>query len=262
MGGLLSFNAPMTERVLTADLGNSAVKLTAWDLAGATPSVAARERVGWGEELRQALAALGSVERVLACGVAGPRRWSELEAACLESALPPPLEPPLDLRIACRDPHTIGRDRLFAARGAWWRLAEPAIVVDAGTALTVDALGLEGGEPAFLGGAIAPGPALLAKALAEGAAQLFAVEPSPDAAALGLDSREALVAGVSVGFQGAGVELVRRISKEARLEAAPVVLTGGAADFLAPVLSGREVRREPELVALGLLAADAAARAR
>jgi type III pantothenate kinase len=250
----------MTERVLTADLGNSAVKLTAWDLASGAPRPGAQRRVAWGEALRRALDELGSAERVLACQVAGPARWAEFEAACAEGGLPEPREPRLDLGVSCRDLHTIGRDRLFAARGAWELFGTPAVVVDAGTALTVDALGLVDGAPSFLGGAIAPGPALLARALAGGAAQLFEVEPRPDAAALGQDSREALVAGVSVGFQGAAKELVSRVSTEAGLEGAPIALTGGAAEFLAWAFPARAVRREPELVALGLLAADAAER--
>jgi type III pantothenate kinase len=212
--------------------------------------------------LAPAVEGLGAVLRVLACQVAGAERAHEFAAVCASVGRPAPREPRLDLAIECRDTHTIGRDRLFAARGAWELLGTPAIVVDAGTALTVDALGrAAGGGPSFLGGAIAPGPLLLAASLASGAEQLFEVTPSPRAAALGRDSREALTAGVSVGFVGAAKELVLRIGKEAGLEDAPLVLTGGAASFLADAFEERHLTHEPELVARGLIAADAAERA-
>jgi type III pantothenate kinase len=250
----------MTERVLTADLGNSAVKLSAWGSCGSAERPLAQRRVAWGEELGRALDELGSVDRVLVCQVAGPMRWHEFERACAEAGRPLPFEPALDLAIGCRDHHTIGRDRLFAARGAWALLGEAAVVVDAGTALTVDALGVEAEAPCFLGGAIAPGPTLLSRALAGGAAQLFEVDARADAVALGQDSREALVAGISIGFQGAAKELVARLSQEAGLGDAPIALTGGAAALLSEAFPGRTVRHEPDLVALGLLAADGAAR--
>jgi type III pantothenate kinase len=165
------------------------------------------------------------------------------------------------LEIACREPASVGRDRLFAARGAWQLLHSSCLVLDAGTALTVDALRASDGErPVFLGGAIAPGPRLLARALSSGTARLPEVDPRPLPRALGRDTREALEAGVALGFLGAARELAARIAAEAGLGAAPLVLTGGARAFLeAPSLfDGRTLRVEPELVHLGLLAASGA----
>jgi type III pantothenate kinase len=167
------------------------------------------------------------------------------------------VNPAAPLEIACRDPHTIGRDRLFAAAGAWAELHEAGIVLDAGTALTVDALdsGKHGGR--FLGGAIAPGPQLLARALGTGAAQLFEVDYAPNAPALGRDSAAALRAGISVGFRGAAIELVRCVAREAGLEDSVLWLTGGASEALAlpHLFEGFRLRHEPRLVHLGLLAA-------
>lgn len=253
----------MTERVLTADLGNSAIKLAVWELDGEDPTLVERSRVEWGGELGRVIREFGAVVRVLACRVTKGARFEEFSAACEAAGLPSPREPRLDLAISCRDAHTIGRDRLFAARGAWARCRSSALVVDAGTALTVDALGVDvDGAPVFLGGAIAPGPELLAASLARGAAQLFEVRADPHAPALGQDSHEALVSGVSVGFVGAARELVARVGAEAGLEGAPLALTGGAAHFLESALvEMREVFHEPELVALGLLAADVTERA-
>lgn len=170
------------------------------------------------------------------------------------------INPPSGLELRVEHPETVGADRLFAARGALERLGRSAIVVDAGTALTVDALLVEDGRGIFLGGAIAPGPALLAEALGRGGARLHGIEPQPGAPALGRETAEALEAGVVVGFEGAALELVRRVGLEAELGQAPVLLTGGAAGFLREAL-GRTLAELVEVQALvpeGLAAAWAA----
>lgn len=186
-----------------------------------------------------------------------------------------------DLRNLTRTPATVGRDRLFAAWGALLRHPAGALVVDAGTALTVDAVrgvgeateGASRGVAAeFLGGAIAPGPGILATALSAGGARLPDFEVSPSADALGRDTEGALAAGVRHGFLGAARELVAAISAEAGMEDSPIVVTGGAAPFLGgavgevtaeassvPFIDGagrsRRTTWDPLLVHRGLLAA-------
>jgi type III pantothenate kinase len=114
-----------------------------------------------------------------------------------------------------------------------------------------------GARPAFLGGAIAPGPALLARALAEGTARLPLVQPDPGAAALGRDTEAAVRAGVSIGFRGAARELALRVAREAGLGEAPLVVTGGARAFLLgePLVAGRASIEVEDLVHVGLLVA-------
>ncbi len=241
---------------LTLDLGNSALKAVNWG-AAAPASVRVEWDADWQDALRELVSA--PVERALVSSVVDAARLREVTHWLEELAPEVHVNPTPSLAIGCRSEATIGRDRLYAAWGAWTLGGEPAIVVDAGTALTVDALALRGGRPTFLGGAIAPGPGLLADALRAGGAQLAAFdnEPRPDAPALGQDSREALEAGVSVGFQGAVRELVRRVAAEAGLAQAPVRLTGGASALLVDddLFEGRVVHRDPWLVHLGLRAA-------
>jgi type III pantothenate kinase len=156
-----------------------------------------------------------------------------------------------------RTPETLGADRLFAARGAAERVRESCLVVDAGTAVTVDALRRAAdGRCTFLGGAIAPGPALLARALHSGTARLPRFEPLPDAPALGKDTLAALAAGVLHGFRGAVRELADAVGREAGLADAALVLGGGARVWLGPdPFPGRRVVVLDELVHVGLLAA-------
>lgn len=245
----------MSASVLTADLGNSALKLVLWE-DGEAPRAMREATLDW-EELGAAPSAswlreFGGATEVLVSAVAGEERAGRFAAACQAEELPEPRAPGHGLRVLCRDEHTIGRDRLFAARGAWELLGEAALVVDVGTALTVDALGA---ERSFLGGAIAPGPRLLADALARGTADLFEVRARRGAAALGRDSREALISGVSHGLRGAVRELVLGVGREAGLESAPLVLTGGARELVADLWGARRVVSDVHLVARGLLAA-------
>ena len=247
---------------ITVDLGNSRAKLRAWRPAGglrSRPLDAAEldgsrrlaERIaGWlRRQPRPALAVLSSVA---AADV--EERVAGVLAGASERLL---VGPPPGLEVLCRVPAEVGRDRLYAARGALVVLARSAVVVDAGTALTVDAvLHREGGAGIFLGGAIAPGPSLLASALAAGAARLPRVEPEPGAEALGRDTRAAIRAGIAVGFRGAARALVEGVSREADLEDAPVVLAGGAREFLLrPPFTARSLVDLPEVVHLGMLAA-------
>ena len=137
-----------------------------------------------------------------------------------------------------------------------------AVVVQVGTCLTVDAVvgpRGEGDDAAgrFLGGAIAPGPGLLAEALERGGARLPRVEPDPEAPALGRDTPRALQAGIGVGLRGAVRELVLEVGREAGVVDAPVVLTGGACAFARTGLASleRTVYEDAHAVARGLAAA-------
>jgi type III pantothenate kinase len=73
----------------------------------------------------------------------------------------------VDSRYA--DPAQLGSDRWAALIGARARTTEACIVVNTGTAATIDALS---GAGEFLGGLIVPGPDLMAEALAQGTARL------------------------------------------------------------------------------------------
>lgn len=264
-------------RILTVDLGNTRCKLRLWDadaVAGEVPSPvdaldvdAPEDEAGDGaDEVRRARDWITRHEpaRAALCSVAsGPR------AAAIEALAPfEHPDPGLDVRV--REPGRVGRDRLFAARGALEvarrdRADGGIVVVDAGTALTVDALGVKGGAGTFLGGSIAPGPGPLADALARRGAQLFEVDPRPGAHALGRDTREALEGGIVVGFRGAARALVEAVVREAEFVRPALVLTGGARALLlepepflptgsAAVGSVASLRAVEDLVHLGLLA--------
>ncbi len=128
--------------------------------------------------------------------------------------------------VSIDNPETVGADRWCNVAAAVDAGCDHAIVVDAGTATTIDVL--ENGV--FVGGFIAPGMAFAARKLQEEAARLWTVPFEPVPLAPGRDTDTALAAGAfHVGVCGvAGVV-------EALLEDRPdarVVLTGGLGKFL------------------------------
>jgi len=251
----------MPALVLTADLGNSRCKLRLWALGaeparpldGATFAVEDAES----SAVSAWLAARAPLAHAAISSVGAPEFETRLRSALAQATQGDVLTPDHGLELDVRESHTVGADRLFAARGALRELGEPALVVDAGTALTVDALDVRAGRGVFRGGAIAPGPELLADSLARSTARLPRIAARPGARALGKSTHEALEAGISVGFRGAARELIERVGRESGLVQAPVALTGGARAFLLEpaLLEGRRVVAIEDLVHLGLLAA-------
>lgn len=154
------------------------------------------------------------------------------------------------------DPETItGVDRLLNAAAAWETLKSACVIVDAGTAVTVDFVD---GVGTFQGGAIAPGAALQLAALHEHTAALPQVSfAAPDPEAFGKNTRQAMLQGVFHGIRG----LVWRLTEQyaERYGAFPTVIaTGGDAE----TLFGHDElvnRIVPDLTLLGMAAAARAA---
>ena len=145
-------------------------------------------------------------------------------------------DPDLPLRIGYHTPETLGADRIAAACAAHAAygtdasgLARAVLVIDAGTACTLDVVDAEG---VYRGGAIAPGPGLLAQVLGTGTAQLPHVETDWPGEVIGRSTREAIQVGIMVGFAGAVDRLLAEA--EAALGTPAVrVATGGHARLLA-----------------------------
>lgn len=148
--------------------------------------------------------------------------------------------------ILIDNPKELGADRIVNSLGAYSKFGGPAIAVDVGTATTFDVVS-EGGE--YLGGAIAPGLQVSARALYERTARLLLVELAPPRSPVGKNTVEALQSGLVYGHAAMIDGMVERLAKE--IGQPTVVITGG----LAPVLVGecRTVdHHEPWLTLEGL----------
>lgn len=129
-------------------------------------------------------------------------------------------------------PGDVGPDRLVNAYAAAHLYGTPAVVVDCGTATTLDAVDQAG---AFIGGAIAPGLALGLEALAAHTARLPLVELRLPDGPIGRDTAAAIRVGTVLGHRAMIEGLLARMRRELAAGAgvAPhdvrVVLTGGLA---------------------------------
>ena len=153
------------------------------------------------------------------------------------------------LRIDYDDPARIGVDRLAAAAAA--HRATPAgratVVVDAGTALTVDAIDAAG---TFRGGAIAPGLRLGLSALSAGTSFLPQVELATTTPLLGKNTQDGLRSGA---LHGAAALVEGFCTRMAAVLDSPVAvfLTGGDAPLLHPHIAATHTC-DPHLVLRGL----------
>ncbi len=158
------------------------------------------------------------------------------------------------LKTQVHEPDVLGIDRLLSAFAASNRFSVPLIVIDAGSAVTVD---LVSHDREFVGGAILPGLSLQTRSLATGTDSLPHVNrwnaddplPSP-----GQNTADAIRLGVLLGLAGA-VDRIVASYQELQAESpqnCPVVLTGGDAATLSPILRfPHEI--VPNLVCRGLL---------
>jgi len=126
----------------------------------------------------------------------------------------------------------LGADRLANVYGALRRYKPPILVIDYGTAITFDYISKRG---IFEGGLIIPGLNLSARALGEHTALLPSLKKlGPVRGLCGRNTKEAINAGVLIGFAALSDGLVERFQKFCRPRRLTVLATGGLAKKVAP----------------------------
>lgn len=194
-------------------------------------------------------------ERLERALVAGVSRAFDVAVTFVRSTT---IMPPM--RVGYDEPWRLGADRWVAAVAGFAavRGRRDVVVVDAGTALTVDVVRRDGQH---LGGVIVPGPVLMVTALLErtrgirvrarGVVRSIVGRPRANRGGhLGQDTRAALDLGAALAVAG----LIDRIVADTRrsLKRKPVLLlTGGAAPAIAPFVQTQS-RQIPDLVLQGL----------
>lgn len=144
------------------------------------------------------------------------------------------------------NPHDVGADRIANALAAIDRCGAPVMVLDFGTATTLDVVDRDGG---YLGGAIAPGLSIAAEALFRRAARLARVDVREPERVIGRNPGESIQSGLFHGYSALVEGLVRRAWEEMGAEV-PVLATGG----LSHVFRDLDVLEAvvPELTLVGL----------
>jgi type III pantothenate kinase len=139
----------------------------------------------------------------------------------------------IGLPVKLAAPDRVGHDRLLNALAAR-REAAPAVVVDAGTAVTVDLVDAAG---AFAGGTIFPGVGMMARSLHQFTASLPKIEVAEATPPIpGTATEPAMAAGIWWAIVG-GVRAI--LAEYGRGPKSPrkILLTGGDAELLLPGLT-------------------------
>lgn len=137
----------------------------------------------------------------------------------------------LELVTEVEEPERVGIDRLLASLAAYSRVPEDssAVAISVGTATTVDFVEPDG---THVGGAILPGPELMARSLHEHTAKLphISIDPVLPTERWGTNTKDAIQIGIANAILGAADQLVWDWAEHS---AAPpwVFVTGGDAGY-------------------------------
>jgi type III pantothenate kinase len=240
--------------VLAIDAGNTRVKWgvhdgSAWRAMGAVETADART-------LPASLAAALPAQAAIASNVAGAAVQAAIEHACAQASLPVRFirgeASRLGVTSAYRDPAQLGSDRWIALVAAHAARPGHKLVINAGTAVTIDALTADG---RFLGGVIVPGPALMRRSLDHGTSALREspgeLRDFPD------NTPDAIATGTVIACAGAADRMARAMNARGTPPGL-IILSGGAARELAPALGlPHEIHQTLVLDGLQLIARSA-----
>ena len=143
----------------------------------------------------------------------------------------------LGIEINTETPEKVGQDRLINATAAYQQYKTSLIIIDCGTASTLDVVTAEG---VFQGGVICPGLLISADVLFSKAAQLFQVNLEMPENVIGKNTTDSIKSGLIYGYGGMIDSLIKRITNEIEQQGQPtptVVITGGLAAKILPILS-------------------------
>jgi len=161
----------------------------------------------------------------------------------------------LGMEIAYQPPGDVGADRLVDAIAAVHKYGAPCIVLDFGSATTLNAIAapsVPDGLPVYLGGAICLGIGLSLDALFAKAAKIPRVELALPSRAIGGNTAEALQSGIVLGTLALVEGLVARFRAQMNAPDCPVIATGGHASGLLAAESTIITHLEPHLTLDGL----------
>jgi len=234
--------------ILAVDAGNTRIKWglhdgNSWQSKG---WVATTDVAGLGDAWK----GLTAPERIVVSNVAGQQVARRIEGACadwparIQWAVA--VESQCGVRNGYETPSQLGSDRWAALIAARAIAPEGCVVVNAGTAMTVDTLTADG---VFLGGLIVPGLATMQRASVESAASIKSCgghyRDTPQ------NTPDAVYSGALSAMVGAVWHMNAFLAGEIK-RTPTCLLSGGDAQLLLPLLSGK-TRMVDNLVLDGLI---------
>ena len=147
-----------------------------------------------------------------------------------------------------RKPKQVGQDRLVCAYAAMQLYGKPAIVVDLGTAITLDVVSSRG---SYEGGIIVPGIRLSAESLYQKTALLPQIDIHKPCNLIGTDTEGSILSGIFYGYGAMISGLIAQISK--KIKGKPkVIVTGGYASIMKKYIQRKVDIIDTDLVFKGL----------
>ena len=134
------------------------------------------------------------------------------------------VDPGIQFSPRCYENGKLGVDRAVDCVAAIKTYQAPFMVIDFGTATTIDVIGP---DERYLGGSIAPGLRVSLDALVSRTAMLPRVELQMPSTVLGRNTVEQIQVGVVAGYVGNMEYLIRRIKEETGCPDMKVIATGG-----------------------------------
>lgn len=225
--------------VLAADAGNTNIKLAVFDhnnlvMTACLPS----KKLKTPEDYKQRVLSIllengitaGGIEAIVVSTVVpentsvfleGLRKLFSIDPLIVNSGTV------AGIKILTDVPSELGADRLVNVAAAFHEYRGPLLVIDFGTATTYDVV-TENGE--FLGGIIAPGVWICAKALWEKTAMLPKIAMEMPERFMGTNTVDSMKSGVFFGYLGQVEYLVHHLKKELQIDF-KVIATGGLSEI-------------------------------
>lgn len=152
------------------------------------------------------------------------------------------------LKNLYHDPQQVGQDRLVCAYAACEFYGTPAIIIDLGTAITIDVVSA---KREYLGGIIIPGIHITAETLFERTALLPLVKIEKPGSLIGKDTKGSILSGIFYGYGEMLKGLIHKLSRQ--LKAKPkIIMTGGHAKLMSEYIAGSVNAIDDDLVFKGL----------
>lgn len=248
----------MTTQLLTIDAGNTRSKWAVFDSA----ATIIEQGVFFNREIHQTQppAAWQGCRKAVIANVAGKDYAAQLNTLCQQARLTTDFVIATDctgnLKNHYHPPAQLGVDRWAAAVAAWQQFAQSCLIINAGTAITIDIVHADADGGAFLGGCILPGIRLMQQSLAGNTGNLNVAlaqgryQPAPN------NTVDAIYSGVLNSVTGA-IEKMIRVNA---LQAIPtIIFSGGDAALIMqhwatiqPTAHAMHARYDSTLVLKGL----------
>ena len=242
----------IVDGLIAIDIGNTSVKVAEYPASAGPLTAAEVQTVDW-SDLSDWLADRGDLQVVAGSVVASSKAKLRALVASDRLLMLRPRDFPMTLDLT--EPDRVGVDRVAAAYAAVRIAGGPCVVVDLGTAITIDGVC----PKMFWGGLIAPGPQMVLDALSDRTDALprlnwnAEVAGPPPSSFIGHNTTEA-IAKASYGLMEAGIaELIGCVQAELghAFSATPPVYRTGGAELQ---LKGIDAVTVPDLTLRGLAA--------